>query len=365
MMIAQDIEDECTANTAATMTTSLPSPPSLGGTENDPCIPTESSGYGASILLPDDNDEITWKRQDNFAVHCSRTIATSQSQEMMSIAKNNHNKQPPTPVSEAYQHGLVSDKIDPPTNGMRILTQYVEQSRSSIVAEDDDDDDDDDDEASVMIPPSPIMQYYADDSSDQHYRLPSPPSMTTSATEGQERSSGDGDNNENSSRQNAAFFHSADDVWNEKPAKPSALQECRDDSCEILPIRRPTSSNLDEVGLNKGVEVMHDDALNTLDNNVDDSPTITETKVMPTKRIVHFSDPLVSRCEYRPKTDLQDISRLYFSEQELEEYEEDREQTSTEHVELLIDDCGETNGLHVVLQEHKHHNPSFSFDSAN
>ena len=67
------------------------------------------------------------------------------------------------------------------------------------------------------------------------------------------------------------------------------------------------------------------------------------TKNDKTKRKkVQFAHPLISQLKYRPKTRPEEIDELYFREEELLDWEEDRETTSPEFVELVItEDDGE------------------------
>lgn len=58
----------------------------------------------------------------------------------------------------------------------------------------------------------------------------------------------------------------------------------------------------------------------------------------PTKKQVQFAFPLVSKVNYREKTLPEDIDLLYFHEDELSEWEEDRETTSSERFEVTIVD---------------------------
>ena len=51
---------------------------------------------------------------------------------------------------------------------------------------------------------------------------------------------------------------------------------------------------------------------------------------------VQFAHPLITQLKYRPKTRPDEIDRLYFREEEIQEWEEDRETTSPEFVELVI-----------------------------
>lgn len=54
------------------------------------------------------------------------------------------------------------------------------------------------------------------------------------------------------------------------------------------------------------------------------------------KKRVHFAHPLISSLKYRPKTRPEEIGDLYFGEDELLNWEEDRETTSPEQVECMI-----------------------------
>ena len=51
---------------------------------------------------------------------------------------------------------------------------------------------------------------------------------------------------------------------------------------------------------------------------------------------VHFGTPLVTMVRHRPKTDFEDIPKLYFVEDELEVLEEDRIHTASDQFECTI-----------------------------
>ena len=51
---------------------------------------------------------------------------------------------------------------------------------------------------------------------------------------------------------------------------------------------------------------------------------------------VQFAHPLISQLKYRPKTRPEEIDALFFREDELLDWEEDRATTSPEFVELVI-----------------------------
>ena len=63
----------------------------------------------------------------------------------------------------------------------------------------------------------------------------------------------------------------------------------------------------------------------------------TKNEKTKTKK-VQFAHPLISQLKYRPKTRPEEIDELYFREEELLDWEEDRETTSPEFVELVITD---------------------------
>ena len=75
-----------------------------------------------------------------------------------------------------------------------------------------------------------------------------------------------------------------------------------------------------------------------------------------TKR-VQFSYPLITSMKYRPKTKPEDIDALYFREDELQNWEEDRETTSPEQVECMISENALT--LQLLITDYR---PSSSFD---
>jgi hypothetical protein len=63
---------------------------------------------------------------------------------------------------------------------------------------------------------------------------------------------------------------------------------------------------------------------------------------------VQFAHPLISQLKYRPKTRPEEIDALFFREDELLDWEEDRVTTSPEFVELVItDDDGPSGALQV------------------
>ena len=69
------------------------------------------------------------------------------------------------------------------------------------------------------------------------------------------------------------------------------------------------------------------------------TPTTTPTKKKKKKKKskrVQFSKPLISSVSYRPKTQPEDIDELFFRDDDLLDWEEDRETTSTERFEVTM-----------------------------
>jgi hypothetical protein len=76
---------------------------------------------------------------------------------------------------------------------------------------------------------------------------------------------------------------------------------------------------------------------------------------------VQFAHPLISSLKYRPKTRPEEIEDLYFREDELQDWEDDRETTSSEHVELLVTE--DEDNLHVAVATDFVSQVSLSFGS--
>ena len=75
-------------------------------------------------------------------------------------------------------------------------------------------------------------------------------------------------------------------------------------------------------------------------------------KHRPRKRRVQFSRPLVSSLHYRPKTAPEDIELLYFQEDELQDWEDDRETTPSERFEVTITDDVERVNISADCRSH-------------
>jgi hypothetical protein len=74
----------------------------------------------------------------------------------------------------------------------------------------------------------------------------------------------------------------------------------------------------------------------------------TSKKTKSKGKKVQFAHPLISQLKYRPKTRPEEIDVLFFREDELLDWEEDRVTTSPEFVELVItDDDGPSGALQV------------------
>lgn len=82
-----------------------------------------------------------------------------------------------------------------------------------------------------------------------------------------------------------------------------------------------------------------------------------EQKTKEKKKRVQFAHPLISSLKYRPKTRPEDIGDLFFGEDELLDWEEDRETTSPEQVECMIED--EDGPLQLLFE---YRSMSMSFD---
>jgi hypothetical protein len=77
------------------------------------------------------------------------------------------------------------------------------------------------------------------------------------------------------------------------------------------------------------------------------------------KKQVQFAHPLISSLKYRPKTRPEEIGDLYFGEEELLNWEEDRETTSPEQVECMITEDEEA-PLQLLITEYR--SMSISYD---
>jgi hypothetical protein len=77
-----------------------------------------------------------------------------------------------------------------------------------------------------------------------------------------------------------------------------------------------------------------------------------EKKAKGKKKRVQFAHPLISSLKYRPKTRPEDIGDLFFGEDELLNWEEDRETTSPEQVECMIPE-DEEGPLQLLFTEYR------------
>eukprot|EP00934_Nitzschia_sp_Nitz4_P003755 Nitzschia sp. Nitz4//scaffold6_size259037//75388//75678//NITZ4_001059-RA/size259037-processed-gene-0.190-mRNA-1//1//CDS//3329556848//3745//frame0 len=76
---------------------------------------------------------------------------------------------------------------------------------------------------------------------------------------------------------------------------------------------------------------MKRDFLNTIGGTSNDAP-------VEGKKMVKFAFPLVETLNYRPKTLPEEVDQLFFQEEELWDWEEDRENTLQERFELIFRD---------------------------
>lgn len=86
-----------------------------------------------------------------------------------------------------------------------------------------------------------------------------------------------------------------------------------------------------------------EESLNLLKKELSDLKKSTESKRCRRKKSVQFSHPLIESLNYRPKTLPEEMDRLYFQEDELLDWEEDRERTSNERFEVVLKDDDQEN----------------------
>ena len=75
----------------------------------------------------------------------------------------------------------------------------------------------------------------------------------------------------------------------------------------------------------------------TPSQNTTSSITVIPPTTAPHKATrVHFTEPLVTQVSYRPYTDPEDIEKLYFVEEELNELEWDRQTVADDQFEIIM-----------------------------
>ena len=72
-----------------------------------------------------------------------------------------------------------------------------------------------------------------------------------------------------------------------------------------------------------------------------------KSKSSAKKKSVRFANTIVSEVHHRPYTEEEDIVKLYFAEEELDDYEHDRATTAPEQFELIVRGSDAENGVQV------------------
>ena len=68
---------------------------------------------------------------------------------------------------------------------------------------------------------------------------------------------------------------------------------------------------------------------------------------------VHFTEPLVTRVTYRPYTDPEDIEKLYFVEEELNELEWDRQTVADDQFEVIMAPSSSAKDVRIAHQKRR------------
>ena len=263
---------------------------------------------------------------ENFAMHRRRsTIGCFSSS--FDAAEDHHPPCPEYTLPSTKAEILIKrdnnqQKADPPISGMGVLSQYVEQRRDDEATTNDDDDD----------------GGSAEDD-DNLLRLPSPPSMTMNHH--------DSTNfiKNKSERQNKDQQQIIDDVKEERTPPVTNERDTRGDDI-TADVHRYDGSADPQQDRDPDVSISSSQTPESdlLDHRYDDYEGDDEEEVVEVEwrrpnskgNNVHFPNTLVSRCEVRPRTNVEDIPDLYFLEQEIYQWEQDRRRTSTEHVEVEL-----------------------------
>ena len=227
---------------------------------------------------------------------------------------------PSTKADISTKHNKNQQKADPPISGMGVSSQYVEQRRDDEVTTDGDGDDG------------------SAEDDDNLLRLPSPPSMTIGHHDSTDIIK------DKDERQNKDQQQIIDDATEERTPVTNERDTRGDDI--TAGVHRDDGSADPEQDSDPDVSISssHIPESDLLNHRYDDYEGDDEEEVVEVEwrrpnskgNNVHFPTTLVSRCEVRPRTNVEDIPDLYFSEQEIYQWEQDRRRTSTEHVEVEL-----------------------------
>lgn len=101
--------------------------------------------------------------------------------------------------------------------------------------------------------------------------------------------------------------------------------------------------------LKKSVVATEIDEVTTECGDDENKTRATDDTVAPDTKKVRFAEPLVTQLQFRPRTLRDEISQLFFQEDELEEFELDRETTLQDRFECVVVESAPTH-YHVAVK---------------